>query len=350
VHVTSWQDVHEAFRSPKLLQEPPTVEQMLGGATSFVDGPAHVLRRRTQNALVRREPLAGYKRAAEPALRETMVELVRRHPDGSFGCDLVDLLHKTFVRLAAAVIGLDGADTPAGRDDLSSVFKPLPLAHNVKYLTSGKEEVIAAALEAKRQYTQRFFFPSYERARRDRDAVLARGEKPGPPRNQLELILEGGDPAWNDIEAAIRETLSLLIGSIDTSTQMLVNLVLELDAWFAAHPADLELRTDPDFLYRATRESIRVHASTALLGRVASDDVELASGIKIKAGQRVAIYHSLANRDRSVLGPDEDRFNPGGKLRPACRPTARRSAAGRTCASGSASSSVPTERRPPTCR
>lgn len=180
------------------------------------------------------------------------------------------------------------------------------MAHNVKYLTTGRDKVINAPLHAKSEYAMIFLNPAYERVLGEREARRASGEPQPPPTNELDLLVEGADPAWDDVEAALRETVSLLIGSVDTITQTLVNLVRELHAWFAQHPEDAKLRTDSDFPYRTLRESIRIHASTPLLGRVAGEDLELASGIKIKAGQHVAIYHSLASLDPSVYGPDAD--------------------------------------------
>lgn len=104
VKLTSWQDMHEALRSRKIIQEQPIVQELMGGIMTFLDGPHHVLRRRVMKSLVRPAQLSSYRKAAEPALRDTMAELVRPNAQSRPGCDLVDLLHQTFVRLGAAMI------------------------------------------------------------------------------------------------------------------------------------------------------------------------------------------------------------------------------------------------------
>jgi cytochrome P450 len=169
--------MHEALRSSKIIQEQPIVQELMGGIRTFLDGPHHVLRRRVMKALVRPAQLSSYRKAAEPALRDTMAGPVRPDAQSRPGCDLVDLLHQTFVRLGAAIIRLDGADTPKGRDELSRVFNPMPMAHNVKYLTAGRDKVINAALHAKSEYAMIFLNPAYERVLGEREARRASGER-----------------------------------------------------------------------------------------------------------------------------------------------------------------------------
>lgn len=84
----------------------------------------------------------------------------------------------------------------------------------------------------------------------------------------------------------------------------------ELLSWFEKHPEDRASTRDVEFLNAAMDERLRLRTSPPVLGRIAAEDFELANGKEIKEGERVAIYHSLANRDRSVFGEDADQFDP----------------------------------------
>jgi cytochrome P450 len=303
VQLTSWQDIHEALRSSNLENEKQMAEVILGGTLGQLHGEAHVLRRRRMNALVRPLALHRYQAAAALAIRRLMAEELHPDADGRAKCDLVPLMYRTFVHVAAEVIGLEGVDTPSGRDDLSRLYEVLAHAPHLKYMETQEERDLAtaAAVAAKQEYIEEFFRPSYEKARRQRRQEAT---------TLLELIAEGGDAAWEEVEQGVRETIGVMIGSIRSSSQLAVNVVGDLSAWFGVHPEDACLAGDREFLYRAMHEAIRIHTPTPIIGRVARADVELSSGVRINAGQAVAIYHSLASRDPSVFGPDANEFNP----------------------------------------
>jgi cytochrome P450 len=308
--VTEWDEVIEALRSPHLLQEPPAVKAVHGGGLGFINGTEHRNRRRALNALVRPEPLQRYREEiVQPTVAKVMQEVLVRDAPG-FPCraDLVAMLQKVFLAFAAEIIGLQGIDTTAGRDELQRVFRPLPMAHHVRFMKDGKEAAIEAALQAKAEYVERFVKPSLEAVR----AHLAEhGGKEGELHSSvITLVAELADPAWENSDYAIADAIAFLIGAVDTSTHLVTHTVDELTRWFAAHPDEATLKGDLDFLNAAMEETLRLRTSPPVLGRIAAVDVTLANGKQIKKGQPVAIFHATANRDSSVFGADADEFNP----------------------------------------
>jgi cytochrome P450 len=310
VKVTEWDEVIEALRSPHLLQEPPAVKAVHGGGLGFINGAEHRSRRRALNALVRPEPLQRYREEiVQPTVEKVMAEvLVRDSADEPYRADLVAMLQKVFLAFGAEIVGLQGIDTTDGRDELHRVFRPLPMAHHVRFLKDGKEEAIEAAIEAKNEYFERFVKPSLEAVR----AHLAEhGGKEGELHaSVVTLVAELKDPAWENSDYVVADAIAFLIGGVDTSTHLVTHTVDELTRWFAAHPEDLRLRGDLDFLNSAMEETLRLRASPPVLGRLAGEDLTLANGKQIKKGEHVAIFHATANRDRSVFGADADEFNP----------------------------------------
>jgi cytochrome P450 len=312
VKVTEWDEVIEALRSPHLLQEPPAVKAVHGGGLGFINGLEHRTRRRVLNTLVRPEPLQRYREEiVQPTVRKVMEEVVvRDSPGQTFRADLVALLQKVFLAFAAEIVGLKGIDSREGRDELQRVFRPLPMAHHVRFLKEGKEAAIDAALAAKQEYVERFVKPSLEAVRKHIARHSAGGDVDAFHASVLSLVAERADPAYENSDYAIADAIAFLIGAVDTSTHLVTHTVDELTRWFAGHPEDLQLRSDLDFLNAAMEETLRLKASPPVLGRIAAEDLTLANGKHIKQGQPVAIYHALANRDPSIFGPNADEFDP----------------------------------------
>ncbi|MBE1585964.1 cytochrome P450 [Nonomuraea angiospora] len=74
------------------------------------------------------------------------------------------------------------------------------------------------------------------------------------------------------------------------------------------HPAELaRLRADPSLLGSAIEEMLRFWPPVMHFRRTATRDLTL-DGRRIRAGDKVVVYHASANRDPSVF-PDPDRFD-----------------------------------------
>jgi cytochrome P450 len=194
------------------------------------------------------------------------------------------------------------------------------------YLGAGTPEerqaMIALGQAAKDRFGERYFLPALaeharlvEAAERDE---LAADEL---PRDLLTLLAGRVDPAWADVELALREaTTDILFAGTANSVHALVHVVDELGRWFERHPEDRARRHDSDFLARVVSESLRIHVINVAFFRQAVEDVVLGSGLAIPADSIVRLGIRQANRDRSVFGADAGEFNPRRALPPAVPP------------------------------
>jgi cytochrome P450 len=74
------------------------------------------------------------------------------------------------------------------------------------------------------------------------------------------------------------------------------------------HPAELaRLRADPSLLDSAVEEMLRYWPPVMHFRRTATRDLTL-GGRRVRAGEKVVVYHASANRDPDVF-PDPDRFD-----------------------------------------
>ncbi len=98
--------------------------------------------------------------------------------------------------------------------------------------------------------------------------------------------------------------LQLVTAGNDTTRGMLSSGLLTL----LRHPSQLaELRLNPDLLPAAVEEIVRYDNPLHYFRRTALIDTEL-SGVRIRSGDKVAMYYTSANRDESVFD-DPQRFD-----------------------------------------
>ena len=120
-------------------------------------------------------------------------------------------------------------------------------------------------------------------------------------RSVLGTAAAGGQLRPDEI---VSDAAVVMFGGIDTTDGMIANAVLHL----LSHPDQLELvRSDPALLPAAVEESLRLEPAAAIVDRYATRDAGLA-GSKIRAGDRVTVSLSGANRDPAVF-TDPDRFD-----------------------------------------
>ncbi|HEY0717295.1 MAG TPA: cytochrome P450 [Streptosporangiaceae bacterium] len=111
----------------------------------------------------------------------------------------------------------------------------------------------------------------------------------------------GGELSTDEI---VSDAAVVMFGGIDTTDGMIANAVLHL----LGHPDQLGLvRADPGLLAASVEESLRLEPAAAIVDRYATGDAVLA-GSKIRAGDRVTVSLSGANRDPAVFS-DPDRFD-----------------------------------------
>jgi cytochrome P450 len=114
----------------------------------------------------------------------------------------------------------------------------------------------------------------------------------------------GGRPLT---DRQILETVWLLVsGGVDTTTSLAGQALMYLDE----HPGQSEqLLESPEYLDSATEEFLRVFCPITALARTVTTDVEV-SGQRLKAGDKVLLAWSAANRDpREFEDPEKVRLD-----------------------------------------
>jgi cytochrome P450 len=127
-------------------------------------------------------------------------------------------------------------------------------------------------------------------------------EAPGAAdRSVLGAAAAAGELSPDEI---ISDAAVVMFGGIDTTDGMIANAVLHL----LGRPDQFDLvRADPGLLPGAVEESLRLEPAAAIVDRYATADAEVA-GAKIRAGDRVTVSLTGANRDPAVFA-DPDRFD-----------------------------------------
>ena len=137
--------------------------------------------------------------------------------------------------------------------------------------------------------------------------VTERRRNPG--NGFVERVLEArvdGKPLEDDVVVGM--CMDSIAGGVDTTTGMLANAFVFLDE----RPEErVRLRDDPDYLRLGTEEFLRWVSPIRMLARTVTKDIEF-GGQQLRAGERVLVSYSSANRDETVFSdPDTvifDRF------------------------------------------
>ncbi len=320
VEITDYQEALEVYRSPAIGGNPGSAtdeKQFRGGTVIRLDGPAHHARRRVMNQLLKRDGHAWFRETAlYPAVRRNLASLLGdSERDEVVRTDLLPFGNRLNIELAAAVAGIDGADDEPTAQRLLHINQVVALAAsqtNLELLYGiPKDGYLEPALEAKREFEDRFFRPSLER----RQHLLAQVEagqrsEAALPHDVMTLIAAHADPGWVDDGVALREIMLVIRAVVSSSTQAMLWTVEDLKTWLPDHPEDEALLTDDEFLTGAVNDSLRFHPANPGFIRVALEEVTLTTGRRLEAGQMIAIRAGEAARDRTIFGEDADRFNP----------------------------------------
>lgn len=312
-HLSTYDDVAEVLRS-RSFRQGSHQESMpfFEDALLMLDGDDHFRRRRLEAALFAKEALLHYeKQMLQPAIERCMALLGSDRDDqGRARGDLVTLTRDMLLQMTAAITGMDGVDTPEATRRFGDYLGALGEGVTVEWSTEDHDAVIARVMEVREDFIEDFYAPSVAR-RQELVERHARGElaADGLPHDLATLLLLRREPDW-DVGVELRETTLYLVAGFQTTTHATPHLVNHLLGWFAEHPEDRGRAQDWDFLQRAASESLRLHLPAPSLLRIATEDVVLASGRTIAAGDRVALLVTPANRDPDVFGDDADRFDP----------------------------------------
>lgn len=317
IRVETYAEIDEILRSDDFVQGSHRESGMfLGGTLLTTDGSVHAERRKIFNALFSKSANQHYEIAAlAPVMKQIMDELkVRsRAADGLVHADLVPLIRTMLHRITANVAGIDNAHTPERTERLRYLVERVGEGASVEWSVRDHDEVIREALEFRQQLIEEFLQPSLDR-RKALVKAFREGkiEKSELPTDVFTLICLHVDELPVDEETYIwREASLFIIASTQTTTHTLPHVFRHLDEWVREHPEDAGKIRDPEFLRRAAVESLRLHAPTPTLTRLAARDTTLkSSGLKVPKGERVALFFPLANREKAIFGDDANVFNP----------------------------------------
>jgi cytochrome P450 len=329
IALTGYHEVLAVLRSPKFVTENNDGTAAVRGAALLrVHGPDHTRRRRTMNHLTGHDHHRWFRETALYPTLKSNLESVLNVPDGlgEARADLVELLARTNIQLAAAMIGLSLADRTERFQELSTLVDAFRPIAGVRWTidSARKREILERAEAALQTFKEQFFLPALL-VHRDLLERYKRGElnKQELPRNfltlaaahsDLALVDELGaraDPSLANPDVAVQEAaITLINGAVDTTTFAVTWSFHELNTWVDRHPEDRALRTDEVFLRQVIWETLRIRLTFPAFVREATEDTHLPNGVHVKAGEMVALRFDLASRDHSVYGPDADEFNP----------------------------------------
>ena len=310
ITVTAYDDARAAFRSKDLSQALYDAgEVVMDRVLVTLHGDQHRARRRLENRLFRRDTHTRYERDLFPAI---VADTLAPHlADGR--AELVGLSHQMMMNLAAVTAGVDRSE--GTREESLHLYSYLmrfiegaTLAHYTGDHDAKRAEVAAALASFDRE----FLVPSIAR-RRGALALFDAGEldEDDLPRDVLTVLLRNQDNLELPPDVVLRETCFFLLAGAHTSATAFVRTLHNIFGFDTANPADAELaRTDLAFLQRCVHETIRLQPSSPIAMRWALADVELPSGVRLHAGDRVTIDLMAANRDPSIFGDAADAFDP----------------------------------------
>lgn len=289
------------------------VKEFLGPSMMYVEGPSHRNRRKALNPLVRADAISGLREDIILPEADRLLEQMLATPDedGKYRIELVDFLERVFIHFTAKLIGLQDMDTDDRIRRMVSFAGPLAAGTSSGYLED-RDAVNERALAAKAAYIEEFFKPSLAWHQQQRARIEA-GEiaDTDVPDSLLKFAAAGVCPEWSDDEQLVVESTLLFAASVGTSTQSIIHTIDLLQPWFAAHPEDLERKTEHTFLLHGLQEIIRMRAPFApYQTRRSLEENTLSTGETVYPNQELHIEYVLANRDRAIFGEDADDFNP----------------------------------------
>ncbi|MFN3216759.1 MAG: cytochrome P450 [Acidimicrobiales bacterium] len=310
VTLTSWAEVHDAFRAKDLRQAGYT-EGAIVMADCLLDlhGHEHRERRRIENRLFRRDVFAHWEHEVLGAtIAATLDPFV-----AAGGGDLTVIGYRSAMNLTATIAGVDHdiTDTTA-TERLYGIVKTFSAGATLAHSTRDKDEVRAEVRAAMDAFHDELYLSSLERRR----ALVAEADgdataEAALPHDVLTTLVRHRERLGLTPEVQFREICFYLQAGAHSTANAFVHTVDELLRHGETHPDDLErARHDLGFVQRCMHESLRLDPASPVAVRTALADVVLGSGRELPAGTTVVLDLTAANRDPSVFGDDAETFRP----------------------------------------
>jgi cytochrome P450 len=310
--ITSYREGVEVVRSSRLVREecPASQVPFIGTALSSVDPTAHIARRRALNVLTSTEVLEEHRQHTVDALcREFSTLAAGEQPAAPI--DLVQFTRRILIGYAAAVLGAYEPSSEAVRRSLLDQLETIARGHHAKWATAtGHAPEWHEALKERAALRDELIGPAVEAC-----PFSTGGSVGARAATLVDLAAMRADPTWADLDVVTADALVLLMGLVHNSANTIVHATNEMLGWLASNPEARQLR-DLGFMANALQESMRLHPSLPQIGRLAREDVTLASGRRIAAGEWVAVIPRLANVDEDVFGEDASSFDPRREVPP----------------------------------
>jgi hypothetical protein len=217
-------------------------------------------------------------------------------------------------RIGAIVDAAFGAiEHGAGIDVLSEIAYPIPLAVICELLGAGPDTAMAFRRETPQLVGVLDPLADEHTIETAADAALALMLELVPlvaaRRNEgcddvVSALVSGPDPSRLEVDEVILMVLILLAAGHETTSTLVANATVLLHS----DPNVLEnLRQHPELIPSAVEELLRLVSPVQLVGRIASDHLEIA-GHTVNKGDSVLISLGAVNRDPAVY-PDPNRLD-----------------------------------------
>ncbi len=319
--LTDFEEIGEVLRSRKFAQGSSQLvrDTLMKDVLFLIDGEEHLARKRILARLLDDGAVASYRdRHLLPVIERCLAEEAATHrsADGIVHTDLAPLAQRCMHRVAGALSGIDGVDSEAAVQRFIGQLRTIVAGKTVDWSLDDKSAVIARANAAYEDFRTEFFEPSFSRRKQRVAEARARGEDPAAIATKapdlLTLMALHREDTWKSDDLLImREINTFLTASTQSAMTAFILYVMRLERWLERHPGDRALIDgDPEFLRRAAFESLRVSVSPPARIRVATEEMTLASGRHLRAGETVALFLAEGNRESARFGDDGGEFNP----------------------------------------
>lgn len=315
--ISDYDEIREILTSRNFVQGAYSISGrgIMDGTVSAIDGEEQLARRRVLARLFDDASVEDCRtRFLCPVVDECLHEIASvatLDPRGSVGIDLVPLVQRSLHRLGAAIAGIDGLDSPDRVDRFMALIRKIAEGATADWTRDDPARVLSQALEARDRFEAEFFRQSHSLRARAAAGALSGDAGKCAGDDILSLMIRHPGPWQGKSELMLRDVVLFIVASTQSTAGGLVTFILRLEKWFESHPQDRQLiERDPEFLRRAAFESLRLTTGAPARIRMATGDVTLSSGRKIKAGERVALLLVAANGNVIRFGDDAGQFNP----------------------------------------